>query len=70
MRLQLHVNPLKNDPLAGSWRDLPPVEILQPEQSPDDMFLPNITGRLNLPLETRRPVRVDVLVNASPRLGR
>ena len=66
MRLQLHVNPLKNDPLAGSWRDLPPVEILQPAQSPDDLFLPNITGRLNLPLETRRPVRVDVLVNASP----
>ena len=66
MQLQLHVNPLKNDPLAGSWRDLPPVEILRASQSPDDLFLPNITGRLNLPLEARRPVRVDVLVNASP----
>ena len=29
MRLPLHVNPLKNDALAGSWRDLPPVEILK-----------------------------------------
>ncbi|HWY47297.1 MAG TPA: hypothetical protein VNX70_07930 [Bryobacteraceae bacterium] len=66
MQLQLHVNPLKNDPLAGSWRDLPPVEMLQASQSPDDLFLPNITGRLNLPLETRRPVRVDIIVNASP----
>jgi hypothetical protein len=66
MRLSLHVNPLKNDPLAGASRDLPPVEILQPAQSPDDLFLPNITGRLNLPLETRRPVRVEILVNASP----
>lgn len=66
MRIPLHVNPLKNDPLAGASRDLPPVEILQPAQSPDDLFLPNITGRLNLPLETRRPVRVEILVNASP----
>ena len=66
MRLPLHVNPLKNDPLPGAWRDLPPVEILQASQSPDDLFLPNITGRLNLPLETRHPVRVEILVNASP----
>jgi hypothetical protein len=66
MRLSLHVNPLKNDPLAGASRDLPPVEILKAAQSPDDLFLPNITGRLNLPLETRRPVRVEILVNASP----
>lgn len=66
MRIPLHVNPLKNDPLAGASRDLPPVEILPAAQSPDDLFLPNITGRLNLPLATRRPVRVEILVNASP----
>jgi hypothetical protein len=66
MRLTLHVNPLKNDPLAGSGRDLPPVEILEPSQPPDDLFLPNIAGRLNLPIETRHQVRVDILVNASP----
>ncbi len=66
MRLSLHVSPLKNDPLAGSGRDLPSVEILEASQSPDDLFLPKITGRLNLPIETRRPVRVDILVNASP----
>jgi hypothetical protein len=66
MRLPLHVNPLKNDPLPGAWRDLPPVEILQASQSPDDLFLPNITARLKLPLETHRPVRIEILVNASP----
>jgi hypothetical protein len=66
MRLSLHVNPLKNDPLQGAWRDLPPVEILQASQSPDDLFLPKITGRLKLPLETQRPVRIEILVNASP----
>ena len=66
MRLPLHVNPLKNDPLADAWRDLPPVEILPESQSPDDLFLPGVAGRLKLPVETRRPVRIDVLVNASP----
>jgi hypothetical protein len=66
MRLPLHVNPAKNDPLPSAWQDLPPVEIVPAAQSPDDLFLPNITGRLHLPLETRRPVRVEILVNASP----
>jgi hypothetical protein len=66
MRLPLHVSPLKSDPLSGAWQDLPPVEILQPSPSPDDLFLPNIAGRLRLALETRRPVRVEILVNASP----
>src|ERR1700676_2857567 len=49
MRLPLHVNPAKNDPLPSAWRDLPPVEILRAAQTPDDLFLPNITGRLHLP---------------------
>src|SRR5579862_1650439 len=59
----LHVNPLKNDPLPAAWRDLPPVELLH--SAPDQGLLPSVTGRLNLPLETRRPVRIDLLVNAS-----
>jgi hypothetical protein len=66
MRIPLHVNPLKNDPLPDSWRDLPPIEIAKAGDSPDDLFLPNVTGRLHLPLETHRPVQVEVLVNASP----
>lgn len=59
----LHVNPLKNDPLPAAWRDLPPVELLR--DAPDQGLLPSINGRLNLPVETRRPVRVELLVNAS-----
>jgi hypothetical protein len=59
----LHVGPLKNDPLPAAWRDLPPVELLH--DAPDEGLLPSSTGRLNLPLETRRPVRVELLVNAS-----
>jgi hypothetical protein len=59
----LHVGPLKNDPLPAAWRDLPPVELLH--DAPDEGLLPSLTGRLNLPLETRRPVRVELIVNAS-----
>ncbi len=66
MRLPLHVNPLKNDVLPDAWRDLPPVEIIRPVDSPDDLFLPNVTGRLHLPLETHRKVQLEILVNASP----
>jgi hypothetical protein len=59
----LHVSPLKNDPLPASWRNLPPVDLLR--IAPDQTLLPSVTGRLDLPLETRRPVRVELLVNAS-----
>jgi len=66
VRLPLHVNPIKNDPLPDSWQGLPAVEFLKHAESPGDLFLPNIVGRLHVPLETRRPIHVQVLVNASP----
>jgi hypothetical protein len=59
----LHVSPLKNDPIPASWRNLPPVDLLR--IAPDQTLLPSVTGRLNLPLETRHPVRVELLVNVS-----
>lgn len=62
----LHVPPLKNDPLPDSWRDLPPVEFLPTTEPPDAWYLPAVSGRLRLPLETRRPVRIEVLVNLTP----
>jgi hypothetical protein len=62
----LHVNPLRNDPLPGAWKDLPAVEMLHGAEPPDSWFLPYLTGRLQLPLTTRRPVHIEVLMNASP----
>jgi hypothetical protein len=59
-RRALHVNPLKNDPLLMSWRDLPPVEIVTNQ--------PFHTRKINLPLESKRPVRLELLVNMSPSL--
>jgi hypothetical protein len=61
----LHVNPLRNDPLPGAWKDLPPVELLHAMETPDAWFLPDVSGKLQLPVTTRRPVRVEVLMNAS-----
>jgi hypothetical protein len=62
----LRINPLKNDPLPNSWQGLPAVEFTEGGDPPDFWFQPQLTGRLHLPLETRRQTRVQVLVNASP----
>ena len=61
----LHVNPLRSDPLPGAWSDLPAVELLRAMDPPDGWFLPYVTGRLHVPLVTRRPIRIEVLMNAS-----
>ena len=63
---KLHVAPLKNDPLPQAWRDLPPVEFRPAAEPPDSWFLPTLTGRLYLPLEVKRPIRIDVFVNLTP----
>jgi hypothetical protein len=62
----LHVNPLRNDPLPGAWKDLPAVELLTAMDAPDSWYIPYTTGHLQLPVAARRPVRVEVLMNASP----
>ncbi len=63
---RLHVAPLRNDPLPDAWRGIPPVEFLSPAEPPDSWYLPFIGTALHLPLEARRPVRIDVLVNLTP----
>jgi hypothetical protein len=66
LQRMLNAGAIRNDPLPAAWRDLPPVELLRETDSPDNLYLPYVSGRLNLPLETRRPVRVELMVNASP----
>jgi hypothetical protein len=61
MRKTMRVPPLKEDPLPQSWRGMPPVEFLNEMRPPDAWFLPDIKGRLHLPLETRSPVRIELL---------
>jgi hypothetical protein len=62
----LHVNPLRNDPLPGAWKNLPAVELLTALEPPDSWYIPSLSSRLQIPVATRRPVRVEVLMNASP----
>lgn len=63
---KLHVPALKNDSLPGAWRDLPAVELIPHAEPPDSWYLPTVAGRLHLLAETRRPVQVAVIVNATP----
>jgi hypothetical protein len=65
---KLTVPPLKNDPLADLWRDLPALEFVDPAKPPDKetFFHPEVQGKLNLPLATRTPVELEVLVDLTP----
>src|SRR5208282_4790165 len=65
-RAKLHVPELAHDPLPGSWRDLPEVEFRFESEPPDGWYLPEVVARLYLPVQTARPVRVEVVVNESP----
>ena len=62
----LHVNPFKNDPLPDAWLDLPVVEFVPGMEPPESLYLPSSGARLRLPLESRRPLHVELIVNASP----
>ena len=63
---KLRILPLKADPLPVAWRDLPPVEFVEPSDPPDHWFLPKERGRLYLPLAPKRPVRIELVVNLTP----
>lgn len=64
---RLRVAPLKDDPLPDAWADLPQVEFIRADSGPPDIwFLPEVAGRLNLPVAVKRPVHIEVLVNATP----
>jgi hypothetical protein len=56
----------KNDPLPWAWRYLPPIEIVPHDESPDSWYLPTVTSRLNLPVATRHPLKIEILVNLTP----
>ncbi len=65
-QMKLHVPEVARDPLPGVWRDLPPVEFVPVSDAPERWYLPEITSRLHLPVNTGKPVRIEVVVNESP----
>jgi|SRR5665213_613327 len=66
VKRNLRVSPLKKDPLPGMWRDLPAIEFIEPESDSGRWYLPSIAGRLHLPVKTRHPIDVALLVNLTP----
>ena len=66
MRRPVHVPGLHNDPLPDAFRNLPRVEFLQTFQGPGVGPRASVSSRLWLPVNTRRAVRIEVLVNFSP----
>ncbi len=65
---RLHVPPLKPDMLPGAWQELPAVEFWTPKdtQDSDNLFHPDIDGRLKLQIATARPLRIEVLADLTP----
>ena len=57
----IRVPRIPNDPLPAAWNNLPAVEFL-----PMRVPLGVSDGLLNLPLQTNRPVRVEVIANITP----
>jgi hypothetical protein len=66
MEKSLQIEPLKKDPLAEASSDLPRVEFSKENQSLDDLYQPDIQGKLHLPLATQRPLRVELLADVTP----
>jgi hypothetical protein len=68
VRRQLHIAPLKSDPLPDSWAGLPAVEIIQMSDTPDSWFLPSVHGLLKLPLRRIPDAGPDAYTEPVPRL--
>ncbi len=64
---KVHVIGPKSDPLPDSWSGLPPVETLPGGLEPPDIwYLPDVETRLRLPVESKRPLHIQILLNATP----
>lgn len=62
---RLRVPAIHKDPLVNSWHGLPGVEFWAPisVEDIDFFYRPEFEDTLNLPLETRRPVHLEILVD-------
>ncbi len=61
----LQVRGERNDPLAGAYRDLPRASFLRQSEFPEGGYPPARPRDLWLPVESSRPLRVELLVNFS-----
>jgi hypothetical protein len=67
LRRRFHVDAYKKDPLPAMWQGLDAFEFWSTKRDgPEFIFHSDIDGRLNLPLATRRPVQLEVLLDLTP----
>lgn len=67
LRRLFHVDAYRSDPLPEMWRGLDAFEFWGTKRDgPDYMFHSDIEGRPNLPLATRRPIEMEVLLDMTP----
>ncbi len=66
---ELHVGPVKNDPLPEAWQRLPNVEFFDSDSKDvDEYYRPEMKGQLHLPVASPRPINVHMLINLTPYL--
>ncbi len=65
-QVQFRVASPQHDLLPDAWRDLPPVEFIGSEESPDSWYLPDIRGRLQWAASMHSPARINVILNVAP----
>jgi hypothetical protein len=63
---EFRVAPQHNDLLSEAWSDLPAVEFVGSEGSPDGWYLPDIRGRLQWAASVHSPARINVILNVAP----
>jgi hypothetical protein len=67
MRRLFHVDAFKDDPLPEIWRGLDAFEFWSTKRDgPEFVFHSDIDGRLYLPLATKRPVHLEVIMDMTP----
>jgi hypothetical protein len=67
LRQLFHVDAYKNDPLPEMWRGLDAFEFWSAKRDgPDYMFHSDVEGHPHLPLVTRRPIQMEVLLDLTP----
>jgi hypothetical protein len=67
LRRTFRMDAYKNDPLPAMWQGLDAFEFWSTKRDgPEFIFHTDIDGRLNLPLATRRPIQLEVLLELTP----
>jgi hypothetical protein len=67
MHRLFHVDAYKNDPLPGIWKGLDAFEFWSDKRDgPEYIFHSDVEGKLHLPLATKRPVQLDVMMDLTP----